>query len=801
MIKRPLVVILMGYLAGMYLAWHGLLTAIVFFLTAVGYIIIYLLMFRIKQKESFQKEYFLWCLPVFLLFGYLTMEEQLKRPDADYAFDREVSCELSGSIAMIVRKTSSTALYVKDNCLLLPGGGQYRCEYIIVYVPDSIIKAADTPVNYLTGNKITVQGTLQKFSAAANPGQFNEQLYYQIENIDYKMQADRITITDTDYSLYHAVLSSLKDSLVRVYDTMLSGKEAGAMIAMLLGEKHLLDDGVRKLYQQNGISHILAISGLHVSLIGMFFYTMLKRCRVPIPAAALLSAFIVYSYGVLTNFSVSTNRAVVMMCIMLFATLAGKTYDMLSALSLSALVILLQNPLQLLSAGFLLSFGAILGIAILLPALRGLIPAKNPIIDGFLVSLSAQIATTPVILWFFYQFPVYGVFTNLIILPFVTVLTLSSFLAGIAGMICLPAGVFLIGGANYILKFYEWVCRMGSGIPGNLITTGRPEPFQLFLYAFLITGFLWAVRKYRKKYLLLIPGAALLLLLLPERNAGLEITFIDVGQGDAIYMESGTGTRYLVDGGSSSIKDVGIYRLKPFLLFRGTDTLDYAIVTHSDSDHVNGLMQLMEEGEIRIKTLLLPLVEAKDEAYGELEALAGQKGTTLGYIRAGDVLKDGKLRMFCLHPGTGFHPSSANSYSTVLSVAYGEFDALLTGDLEKGGEELVVNRLGKGHTDWTRFQEFPAIRYEVLKVAHHGSKTSSSEEFLRAVHPLVSVISCGEDNVYGHPHQEVLDRLKRIGSDIRITYGTGAVTIRTDGRSYSLVSYKKDSGMIKPESE
>jgi competence protein ComEC len=665
------------------------------------------------------------------------MVGQMKLPDVYNEFDKETSCELSGNITMIIEKQKSRALYVKNNVVTLSTGDPYVCENVIIFCTDN--------QKYLVGNQITVRGTLQKFSKATNPGQFNEQLYYQTENIDFKVKAESILITDASYSKFQTILGGFKGRLIQVYETILSDKESGAMIAMLLGEKYLLDEEIKQLYQQNGISHVLAISGLHVSLIGMFIFYILKKIKLPITLATFISIFFIYSYGVLTNFSVSTNRAVVMMVVMLLSALFGKTYDMLSATALSALIILLQNPLQILSAGFLLSFGAVLGIAMLLPCLHTLFPTKNALLSSLFISASAQATTTPLVLYFYYQFPVYGILVNLIILPLITVLTLTSILAGIAGCIYMPLGIFLIGGSNYILKFYEWVCRVGSKLPGNLITVGRPMGWLILLYLAFLLLFLWVSKKSGKKYIVLILIVAPIILFLPHENVGFEITMLDVGQGESIFMESEKGTTYLIDGGSSDVSKVGIYRLQPFLMSQGVGEIDYAIITHSDKDHISGLKELIEKEQIIIRNLVLPDIASKDEAYIELETIAKEKEITILYISTGDVILDGEIKIVCLHPISDYVTSSSNAYSTVLNITYGEFDMLFTGDLEKDGEieliELLQNPMYSA-----KYEIHPATDYDILKVAHHGSKYSTSVKFLQIIKPEISLISCGEKN-------------------------------------------------------
>jgi competence protein ComEC len=821
-IKRPLVWILGAYLTGIYLARLKLPAVAAVILMLLNALVI-CLMFRAGKMIN-KKDGFLWCMPFLILLGFLAASGQMKKPEIYNAFDQEISCDLTGRIAMIVEKPKSKALYVEKVRITLSEGGPFTCENVIVYctdgqkqasnvnnndadnkdtdsnVNDSDINAgnindsnADSPPasGYLVGNEIAVRGILKKFQTASNPGQFNEQLYYQIENIDFKMEAKRITVTDAGYSRFHAVLGAVKSKLIRVYDTILSDKEAGTLIAMLLGEKYLLDDEIKKLYQENGISHVLAISGLHVSLIGLFVFGLLKRLKCPILPATFLTIFFIYSYGVLTNFSVSTNRAVVMMVIFLLSPLIGKTYDMLSSMALSALIILLQNPLQLFSAGFLLSYGAMLGIATVLPCLKRLFPSKNPVGNALLISVGAQLATAPFILYFFYQLPVYSVITNLIILPFITLLTLTSILAGILGAVYMPSGIFAVGGANYILKLYEWLCRLGSSIPGNLMTVGKPGPFRLFLYFILLALFLWTARKYQKKRTILILVAAAFFLLIPQEKAGLEVTFLDVGQGDAIYMETGNGVSYLVDGGSSDLKGVGTYRLEPFLLSAGTDELDYAIMTHSDSDHISGLSELIGNGRIAVRTLLLPYLASKDEAYARLEGLAREKKISVRYIRAGDRIRDGNIQITCLHPSPGYLAQSVNSYSTVLSVTYGDFDMLLTGDLERDGEQIITKLL-QNEDYWSGYDYRPAADYDILKVAHHGSRNSTFDAFLALIKPEISIISCGKNNSYGHPHAELLERLRKAGSNTKITCETGAVTVKTDGRIMEVTEFLAD---------
>ena len=777
MIKRPLMWMLGAYLLGLALAGQeihvGAVTVLLLFSYAL--LVSFFLSFYFMRDEdgrSDGRDRFLWLLPLFMLLGYMVMREGLRMPELSRAFEQQVSCELNGQIRRIEVKQKGRALYVKNNCVSLAKGDIYYCENVIVYVSDE--------QDYRVGNKITVRGTLKKFSVATNPGQFNEQQYYQTENIDFKLMADRVIITDSGYSRYHALLATVKDSLIRSYQELFGEKKAGTLIAMHLGEKYLLEEEIKLLYQENGISHILAISGLHISLIGMGAFGLLQKCRLPLPPAVFLTLVLVCSYGELTNFGVSTGRAVIMMGVMLMAPILGKSYDMISGTAFSAMVILMLNPLQIRSAGFLLSYSAVFGIAIILPVFKLLFPGNHPAASGLFLSLSAMFATAPALLWFFGQFPVYGLLTNLLILPFVTVLTLTSLLSGILGVVSWRLGVFVAGGAYYILKLYELICKSISLLPGHLLIVGRPKMLSITLSLLFLLLFAWAGKKYRKKGTILLLAAAMLPLFLKESPKGLEVSLLDVGQGDGIFMESREGTTYLIDGGSLDTDKLGTYRILPFLIARGTGRLDYIIVSHTDKDHISGVEELLAQDLIAVGCLVLPSIREKEEAYLRLESLVRDRKIPVRYMSAGDRIRDGKMDIYCLHPASDFAVTSANSYSMVLSVTYGNFDMLFTGDLEGVGEELLLQRLKE---DYYR-QEWgiaPAASYEVLKVAHHGSKNSTSEELLKVLMPDYSLISCGRNNWYGHPHPELLKRLEEAGSRIMATYEKGAITLWTDG--------------------
>ena len=273
------------------------------------------------------------------------------------------------------------------------------------------------------------------------------------------------------------------------------------------------------------------------------------------------------------------------------------------------------------------------------------------------------------------------------------------------------------------------------------------------------------------------------------------------GQGDGIFMEMPNDTTFFIDGGSTDVKSLSEYRLEPFFKSKGIYIVDYWIVTHCDNDHISGLKEMMEQmdlvkeekndfisrlfhgykNKIVIKHLVLPNTNLKDDAYLGLVSMALSKHIPVLYIETDDYFVEGEASITCLHPDKDFITDSRNGYSTVLSLHYKEFDLLLTGDLEEQGENQLMKTL-EDIKEVNKFTPQPvAVDYDVLKVAHHGSKYSTSSLFLKLIHPEYSIISCGLDNSYGHPDEELLDRLKEINSNIWITTKRGAISIVTDG--------------------
>ncbi len=620
------------------------------------------------------------------------------------------------------------------------------------------------------GSDLRIQGKLRAFARATNPGEFDAGAYYQILHLQAKIQNARILEESVSYDVFREGLWQIRCYFSSLIDACFEPADASVMKAMLLGEKSGLDEEMKQLYQLNGIIHILSISGLHISIIGMGFHKLLHRIRCPRHGNIFLSICFMYGYGVMTGMSISAIRAIAMFAFHLLAGAFARTYDLLTAMTIVAVSVLLEEPRYLYHSGFLFSFGAILAIGVFLPVLEENLPGKKRIEKALSASLAVSIVTMPVHLCFYYEYPLYALFLNLLIIPGTSLLLSDGIVSILAAAYYLPLGKYAALPGHLLLLIYEFCCRLTLRLPGSRNILGKPQMWQVVVFGMIICGVICCSRKWcRMRFWLWIVLAVCCLTL--RGQDGLEITFLDIGQGDGIYIADDKNGCYFIDGGSSDKSNVGDYQILPFLKARGTDRLHAVFITHMDSDHYNGMQALIEEAQssgVMIDNLFLPDIgeKSRSDAYRELVALATEQGIAVHYIHKGETLRHGKLQLTCLYPQEGAE-GETNALSLVLYLEYEAFSALFTGDLEGNGEETVRKQLEERCGGQGIF---------LLKVAHHGSRYSTGEAFLKTAMPQIAVICAGQGNQYGHPHEELLERLLRVTRYVYQTKDGGAIT-------------------------
>ena len=800
---------------------------------------------------------------------------------------------------LVQEEAAEKQLLVQGKCAEKPADTK-ATENILCYLREGVPEPE-------IGSLVILKGTLKNFQQPTNPGQFNAPFYYQILRISFRLNQAEIQVKSDRFYKIAEGLYQLRRKAGSKVDALLPEQEASVMKTMLLGEKGILDEEIKGLYQRNGIAHILAISGLHISMIGMGLYQLLRRAGLKIKLSAILASMIIVLYGMMTGFAVSAIRAIAMFLLQMLAQILGRTYDRITALAVAAVLVLVEQPLYLFHSGFQFSFLCVLGISLILPVLGNVRKGKK-LFEG--VALMA--VTLPVYLGVFYQIPVYSMFLNFIVLPMMSILMGAGIVMILAAFLCTPLAIpaaWLITG---ILMVYERLGLFTEKLPHHYWTPGCPAKWQLAVYVAVLIIIAVLGRTKRKAVLyqrdcihkdcihrrggcakeilhedppchevlryeksqyersqhgmaqynipryevsqyeipqyemqnkrirriachggkwistygipvgicwgfLLLGVVILTWRFRPE----LQVTFLDVGQGDCIFLQTENGDSYLTDGGSSSVSKVGKYRMIPFLKYQGASQIKAVFVSHADSDHYNGIAELLQQAElegIRVENLVLTDIadECRSEGYEELVELAGQNGITVQLLHEGQQLQDGELLFQCLHPSKGYRAEDLNETSMVLLVTYREFSMLLTGDVQGAGEEHLTQEL----QDWkepgvTQMQDVIRISGEeesiederiegqieekrpqnktganhteteltILKVAHHGSKNSTSKEFLKAANPKLAIISCGEGNRYGHPHEETLERLEKVDIPWFCTKDYGAITVTVDDKS------------------
>ena len=698
----------------------------------------------------------------------------------------------------LVKIPRSSIFYSEQEKTVLIQGQVYKktnnSKYQVLYLTNNSVEdnrlliyvkqGKDVPI----GKYILIRGKLGFFEQARNPGGFDEALYYARQNIYGCVWCEEILEVTGEKHVFMEDLYQFRIMWRKRIVNCIGEKNGGILAAMLLGEKSEMDTYVKELYQNNGISHILAISGLHISFIGLGVYRLIRKTGLNYLPAGILSMGILTLYVLMIGFSVSAVRAYLMLLLKIGADITGRVYDMLTAAMLGVVITVLYQPLYLADGGFYMSYGAIIGIALVLPLLKACIPCRHKWLNGFYASISINIILFPVTLWFFYVFPTYSVFLNMIVLPLTGPILALGILGGFLLLWIPIVGELCLKTCGFILEFYEKACQIGNRLPLARLVIGKPAWWKMLLYYFVLLLILvfishaekkkWKRSRYRLVWTVLLLTTGVMLF---QTNIKLEITMLDVGQGDGIYLRSPQGETYFIDGGSSDESSLGKYCIEPFLKSRGVGVLDYVFVTHGDSDHYSGIEEMLARQEvgIRIAHLVLPQYYSSNHELSALAKIAQDAGVTVLTIKGGDELREGDFRITCIQSYGNEGNLTDNAASVILEVTYRAFSMLCTGDVEGEGEEFLLKKVtGKD--------------YDVLKVAHHGSKYSTSKKFLELCTPEIALISAGENNRYGHPHEELLGRLKDAGCKIYNTQENGAIMLETDGNLYySIREYVK----------
>lgn len=662
------------------------------------------------------------------------------------------------------------------------------------------------------GDGIQLVGTISEFHDYGNPGRMNTVMSNKAKGICGRAMISKYSLVIEPRQ--EKSLAGLAEQVRKQYESYMAQampkQDAAAIFAMLFGGYQGIRPELLEAFTITGIVHILSVSGSHITLMAGTANIVGRFLHMSPRATAALATGVILFYSILAGAIPPVIRSALMGILTLLALTAGRERDAQHILGLVALVLLLYSPLWLFDISFQLSFGATAGLLYLAPPLRERLRKKLPVFvaDSLAVTIGAQLSVLPIIAWYFNVLSLSSLLANLVIAPIVEWIIVAGLLAGLLASLLPLAGkvVFLL--ASVVLGLVYELSRWVAALPGSQIYMPTFSWWGGILY-YMGLGWLIIGEEYRKrlmscvgsKYLLAMgqklrdskgwQAVSLLGMLavifccwqMGCNNKEMQVHFIDVGQGDSALVITPHGRAFMVDTGGvrEGSYDIGSRVDVPYLLHYGVEKLDYIFLTHAHDDHAGGVKGILTKipvgaigighegagdylktfgtGEIgKIKKLLVPLQE---DSSIELDGVR----IDMLYSPESRKVQESQLQ------------ATGNEFSNLIRVSYGEASFLFTGDLVAEQEQQV---LANGTN----------VASTVLKVGHHGSRTSSSQEFLTAVNPGWAVISCDYNNSFGHPHKEILHRLTSCTkAEILRTDQQGAIVFRTDGKSIKVESF------------
>ncbi len=649
------------------------------------------------------------------------------------------------------------------------------------------------------GDVLLLQGQLSQPSGKRNPGGFDYRLYLKSQSIDglLTVEPENIERIGQERSIYYQILA-IKKTLEHQSDVNFSEDVSDLLKGVVFGEKNINEDLARR-FQDAGVTHVLSVSGLHVGYVFLALSLLLMAIRINKRYWMLFLTPALLFYVALTGFAPPVIRAAIMLLCVTAGQGLHRERDALNQLCLAGLVILVIWPAQLFQAGFQLSMGAVLGIVLFYaPLLYAYEKHRNkkrvhykikpgPVVQGLVLTFCATVGTLPILLYHFKSFTLISFFSNLLVVPLIGVflligmgfLVIISIVPFAAPALSVPVTflgesiIVVLDGINDLgaVANFLWVNRGGL----SLAETGL-----FLLLVFMISGYFYLRQPYvRRTVVSLALVLVLIVMATPLFPKNLVVTVLDVGQGDSILIETPGGLTYLVDGGgylferSNRVSDRVLY---PALYSKNIHELDAIFLTHNHVDHSQGVEELIFDG-YPVKNLFMS-VQTNNEQ------LLNQQLVPVSLLKKGSVIEGSDGVTISVHNPEGQISPKAdeeqNNASLVMTVSYKNTNLLLCGDIEAEVEKQLVAELQALSTERD---------FQIIKIPHHGSKTSSTREFIQAIDPEMAVISVGANNSFDHPSDEVMDRLNEEVITALRTDQQGAVEITSNGEFIAIKNY------------
>ena len=628
------------------------------------------------------------------------------------------------------------------------------------------------------GNKIKLEGTYIKPSKSRNYRGFDYSNYLKTENIygtiEQNGKIELIKEKNTNYLFIN--LYKVKNKIIKNINNKFPKETRGVFLGILLGDKNSIEEDVRQNFADSSLSHILAVSGTHISYVVICISVLFKKLKLNKNIRKVLTSLVLFMYLYLVDFSVSATRAVIMSNIVILQMLFYRKQDTITTIALSSIIILINNPYSILNIGFLLSYGGTIGIILFVNKIS--IESKEVFFQRFksylkdicIVTISAQTIIIPIIIYYFntisFTFIISNIIASLIIGPIIMV-----------GLVIIAISFFKIPIISLIIKIYNILIAILmktadiiSKIPISKIYLKTPTTLEIIFYysvVFFIVLLIYIKKSNRKfikkiiqidiynlksffinnrnKVLIFISIISLISITSIKIPKELKINFIDVGQGDSCLITTPQNKKVIVDSGGSESYDVGKNVLLPYLLDKRITNIDYIMISHFDTDHCKGFEYVLEN--IKVKNVIISKQSEASENFKQIMKIIRKKRINLIIVQKGSKIKiDNFTTVNIISPQSENIADNMNDNSIVAKLEAYNFSILFTGDAsEKIEKELIKEKIN--------------LKSDILKVSHHGSRTGTSEEFLKSVKPKIALIGVGENNKFGHPTEDVIKRL------------------------------------------
>lgn len=671
---------------------------------------------------------------------------------------------------------------INGDQVTIQGRDLHRSEKLLVkYKLTSEEEKLELQNKLASGLRCEINGYLEIPSTATNENAFDYQRYLQVNQIHWILKPEKISISSCEQkpTIFHSI-KNVRLKGIQYIQTHFPLETIPLAAALLFGNSDLIQPETMDHYRELGIVHLLAISGLHISIIVAIVYFLLLRFGLTREKCILILLVCLPIYCLLTGASPSIIRSVLMTMLLLIGKRWEKYFRLkaIDIISITFLLFVFIKPYSIYNIGFQLSFLVTFTLIISISSI--LQRYNHPVSILLTTSFLSLISSSPVLLSYFYEFSIISVIVNLIYVPLFNLVLLPFLLFVFILHLFLRNGLdpflYLL---NNLIVITNTLSKKIATFPFNTIVLGKPSMTLLFLYigGFFLFFIFWEKRvKGFRSFICacLLPFflffSQYIVTSFPIKG---EITFLDVGQGDSIFIRLPFGKGvYLIDTGGGleykreewQVKDrnfeVGKDTVVPFLKGKGISKIDKLIITHGDLDHAGGATAILKE--MKVKELVLPDQFEKNDIVNKLITIANKKTIKVRFVHDGDSWIAGENQFRILSPNENSRQDSNNS-SVVLFAELGGLKWLFTGDLEKTGEEKLI-------------KDYPELSVDVLKVGHHGSNTSTTDSFLHYLNPKIAIISVGRNNPYKHPHQEVLKRLEEKNIKIGRTDNLGAIT-------------------------